>query len=84
MPTIQATWPYWWATFTDRAPAAVYEVGEDAARAAAEKLGAVAAVKTLPYPAAGTKHPDGTPDFCYGRGQCAGRTACPQPYSCTE
>jgi hypothetical protein len=47
-------------------------------------------VKPLPYPAEPSvwklEHPvyGKTPSFCHAPKQCCGRTACPQPYSCTE
>lgn len=47
-------------------------------------------VQTLPYPANPIiwqlDHPIGgkCPAFCHKPNQCAGKTACPQNYSCTE
>ena len=47
-------------------------------------------IKTLPYPANPIiwqfEHPvhGKTPTFCHRPTQCAGHTACPQSYSCTE
>jgi len=78
----EKTWPYWWVRFEDHAPQFVYGVGLVAAREEAAKIGKVKDLRTLPY-AAG-KSPDGAPAFCYKPRECAGRTACPQSYSCTE
>ena len=46
--------------------------------------------QSLPYPSHGCiwRFDDPlhgkTPEFCHGGARCAGRTACPQNYSCTE
>lgn len=48
------------------------------------------AIKPNPYPVTGMiwQFDDPvygvTPPFCWKRGSCVGRTACPQSYSCTE
>jgi hypothetical protein len=78
------SWPYWWATFEGRAPAFIYVRGEAAAREAAATMGNVRDVKTLPYVPMGHKGGPGDLDFCHSPERCAGRTACPQSYSCTE
>lgn len=83
MNTVQDGWPYWWATFEGRAPAFIHAPGVAAARDAASKIGPVIDVKTLPYVPMGNKV-EGQLDFCHSPRRCAGHTACPQSYSCTE
>jgi hypothetical protein len=82
IPRWRAEYPYWWVTFEAGAARFIYAKGEDAAREAAAKLGTVKEIKTLPYPSSAS--PDGTPAFCHKPNFCAGHTACPQSYSCTE
>lgn len=88
-----------WLTFTDGTEASCQGESEFDAKQIAEKLTGkkVAggkyrdiAAKPLPYPSIGCiwvfDHPvDGKcPQFCFGGKKCAGKTACPQSYSCTE
>lgn len=80
---VKESWPYWWATFEGRGPTFIHADGEATARAKASEIGPVVDVKTLPYVPTGHKV-EGTLDFCHSPRQCAGHTACPQSYSCTE
>jgi hypothetical protein len=89
----------YWLTFTDGTEQSCQGQTEYDAKQIAEKLtGKTVAggqfkdfsIKSLPYPSEGCvwkfEHPihGKTPSFCYGGKKCAGRTACPQNYSCTE
>ncbi|HQR98125.1 MULTISPECIES: hypothetical protein [unclassified Polaromonas] len=88
-----------WITFTDGSQACSQGQSEYDAKAIAEKLTGKTVgggkyqnfdMKPLPYPAEPVvwrfEHPlhGKTPTFCHAPKQCAGRTACPQNYSCTE
>jgi len=74
-----------WVTFLDGKKAVCIETTSAAeARAIGDAMGKVREVKTLPYPAEPRTHPTDCPSFCYRPNDCAGRTACPQRYSCTE
>lgn len=76
---------YFWVTFTDRRAGCIDATTIDEAKVKAATFGTVKEVKTNPYPALPRlgEH-DACPPFCYMAGQCAGKTACPQNYSCTE
>lgn len=89
----------YWLTFTDGSKGYCQGGSEFDAKQIAEKLTGkkVAggeyrdiAAKSLPYPANPViwqlDHPVSgkCPTFCHAPNQCAGRTSCPQSYSCTE
>lgn len=88
-----------WLTFTDGSRACCQGVNEYDAKTIAEKLTGKTvaggkykdiAAKTLPYPAHPCiwqlNHPvrGECPLFCTRPDECAGKTSCPQRYSCTE
>lgn len=88
-----------WLTFTDGSRACCEgENAYDAKRIAEKLTGKTVAggefkdfaAKPLPYPAKPViwqlDHPVNgkCPDFCYSPRKCAGHTACPQPYACSE
>jgi hypothetical protein len=88
-----------WLTFTDGTNGYCQGSNEFDAKQIAEKLtGKIVAggtyrdiaAKPLPYPATPIiwqlDHPlnGKCPAFCFKPEQCAGSTACPQNYSCTE
>jgi len=88
-----------WLTFTDGSTGSCQGESEFHAKSIAEKLSGkkVAggeyqniAAKPLPYPAEGCiwRFDDPVngqcPTFCHEPRKCAGRTSCPQRYSCTE
>jgi hypothetical protein len=78
--------PYW-VTFSGSVKAGCIEAfSEAAAKEQADKLGTVATLKRIPYPAnprLSESHSD-CPPFCHSPRQCQGRTACPQSYACSE
>lgn len=84
----------YWVRFETGKTMCVEEKDEAAARARAEAVGPVQSLRTLPYPARPRLEPyetwewDGrtitTPELCHSPNQCAGRTACPQRYACSE
>lgn len=89
----------YWLTFTDGTEQSCQGESEYDAKLIAEKLTGKTvaggkyqdiAAKPLPYPSTGCiwrfEHPvyGATPSFCHVGKGCAGRTACPQNYSCTE
>lgn len=76
---------YFYATFTDRAAGCIDAETLDEAKVKAAAFGTVKEVKSNPYPTSNRlgEHDD-CPPFCYKPGACAGKTACPQNYSCTE
>lgn len=89
----------YWITFTDGSSGYCEGVSEFDAKQIAEKLTGKTVgggpwkdftMKSLPYPAKPViwqlDHPvtGKCPDFCHSPKQCAGKTACPQRYSCTE
>jgi len=88
-----------WLTFTDGTSASCQGDSPFDAKQIAEKVSgktvggekyAETHIKALPYPADPCiwkfEHPchGETPSFCFKPSQCKGKTACPQPYSCTE
>ena len=77
-----------WADFKDGTAGYVCAESEDAAFKLAGELShkTVRQVRTLPYPAQPhlNEPTHGCPDFCYSPKQCAGRTACPKSYACSE
>jgi len=88
-----------WLKFTDGTSQSCQGESEYHAKLIAEKLTGKTvdggkyqdiSAKPLPYPSEGCiwlfDDPchGKTPAFCYAPEQCAGRTACPQNYSCTE
>lgn len=90
--------PYW-LTFTDGSEACCEGSSECDAKVIAEKLTGKTvaggqyrdiAAKLLPYPAKPIiwqfDHPVSgkCPPFCFSPKQCAGRTACPKSYACSE
>ena len=89
----------YWLTFKDGTSQSCQGESDYHAKLIAEKLTGkkVAggdyrdiAAKPLPYPSIGCiwRFDDPlrgkTPEFCHGGKQCAGHTACPKNYSCTE
>lgn len=77
----------YWVKFEGRSPACVEASShEEAMRIGSEHGGAKAiSAVSLPYPALPRLGPKGDcPSFCYRPEQCAGRSCCPQDYSCTE
>lgn len=73
-----------WVEFEGR-PAACLEGTEAEVRVRAAALGTVKSVKPLPYPAEPRPGPRGScPSFCWQPAKCAGFTACPRPYACSE
>lgn len=83
--------PSYWIDFTSKPSGCVHASSPDAAKTiATEKVGEVKAVRVLPYQAEPqiTKFIDPkygeVPAFCFEPRKCAGRTSCPQNYSCTE
>ncbi len=82
----------YWVKFADGTAGCIETTaGQNPAVVAANATGRiVASVATLPHPAEPRlnkiEHPKhgASPSFCYRPEQCKGRTACPQPYSCTE
>lgn len=81
-----------WLTFIDGTEASCQGESEYDSKLIAEKLTGkkVTATKPLPYPSHGCiwifDHPvyGKTPEFCFTGKKCAGKTACPSNYSCTE
>lgn len=88
-----------WLKFTDGTSASCQGDSAYDARQIAEKVSGKSVVGgkfdaseilPLPYPAEPSvwkfDHPcyGKTPSFCFKPSQCKGKTACPQPYSCTE
>lgn len=83
-----------WVVFKRGSALCVEGPTEAAAKERAETIGPVHSIRTLPYPAEPRMDPPETytengvaraiPPFCFRPEQCAGRTACPQRYSCTE
>ena len=88
-----------WITFTDGSTGYCQGSSEFDAAKIAEKLTGKKVgggpykdftMKSLPYPANPViwqlDHPvyGKCPAFCFKPNQCAGKTACPQSYSCTE
>lgn len=81
-----------WLKFNERGPGCVEAKNEQAAAAIAKEITGfdASSVQDLPYPANPriNKHIDlkygECPSFCFAPNQCAGRTSCPQRYSCTE
>ena len=89
----------YWITFTDGTTGYCEGANEyDAAKIAEKITGKTVGggpwkdftMKRLPYPASPViwqlDHPVNgkCPTFCFKPNQCAGKTACPQNYSCTE
>ena len=79
---------YWWIRCTSLGGVCVQAKTEAEAKAVLteDEQSRIQSVQTLPYPAKPYRNQgdDTTPEFCYKPNQCAGRTACPQNYSCTE
>lgn len=89
----------YWIIFTDGSTGycegqSEYDAVKIAEKITGKKVGggpiANFTMKPLPYPAKPViwqfDHPvhGTTPDFCHSPQQCAGRTACPQRYACTN
>lgn len=90
---------YYWLTFTDGTQGCCQGASEYDAKRIAEKLTGKKVkggdyqnieAKVLPYPATPViwqlDHPVSgqCPAFCHSPRQCAGKTACPQSYACSE
>jgi hypothetical protein len=78
--------PYW-VEFDSRAAVCVEATDpiEATSLAVAETKASVVKVRVLPYPAEPRVGERGDcPSFCYRPRECAGRTACPQAYACSE
>lgn len=75
-----------WATFKGRKSGCIEASSESEARVQAEKLGAVATISKLPYPAVPrlSELKSDCPDFCYSPAECQGRGSCPKRYACSE
>ncbi len=88
-----------WITFTDGSQACCQGENPFDAKVIAEKLTGKTvgggqyrdfSMKELPYPAKpiiwSFDHPVNgrCPEFCYSPAKCAGQTACPQSYACSE
>lgn len=88
----------YWITFTDGTKGYCEGVNAYDAKIIAEKLTGKTVggekykpdIPRLPYPARPViwqlDHPVNgkCPAFCFKPNECKGKTACPQPYSCTE
>ncbi len=84
----------YWVQFENRAALCIEGSDEAAVRVRAEAVGWVTSVRRLPYPARPRLEPfetwefNGraviTPEFCHSPNRCAGHTACPQSYACSE
>lgn len=89
----------YWVTFTDGTSGyceggSEYDCMQIAEKVSGKKVGGGPwkdfTMKRLPYPANPViwqfDHPVSgkCPTFCHAPRECAGRTACPQNYSCTE
>ena len=79
--------PYW-AKFEGRGPACVEAYSPEAAIKMGERLTGrkVLSVESLPYPASPRISPEKSrcPEFCYSPDACAGHTACPKQFACSE
>ena len=79
--------PYW-VTFVGRDPACVEARSEPEAGGLARVITgmAVTLVRRLPYPAEPriAKVRMATPSLCWQPEKCAGHTACPRDYACSE
>lgn len=82
-----------WITFKGRSSACIQADDEASAVVEAATITGceVTRCHRLPYPASPRLNEpinpntgEVTPDFCYKPGECAGRSSCPQNYSCTE
>ncbi len=75
----------WWIIFSDGKTSRCFEGARDDVLARAQAIGAVASIAVLPYPADPREAPmSQCPSFCYSPAKCAGRTACPKSYACSE
>jgi len=75
-----------WVTFTNRQASVCVEASSvEAARIVASEVGPVDQVRDLPYPASPRLGAQSDcPAFCYAPDTCAGRSACPKSYACSE
>lgn len=82
-----------WIEFDDRASATIEveahhpptKADYDAAETAAGAFGKVKRSNVIPYPREPRIGEKSTcPSFCYGKGECLGKTACPNRYACSE
>jgi hypothetical protein len=77
----------YWVTFNGATkPGCIEAVSEAEARAQAEKIGELATLNTLPYPANPrlSESKGECPSFCYTPSQCQGRTSCPKVPACDD
>lgn len=75
-----------WLTFPSSGQACVNAEGVEAAKAKGLELTGEEPTdcKGIPYPATPELNPGECPPFCYTPRQCAGRSACPKDYACSN
>ena len=75
-----------WVKFEGRESACVEAADSEAALALATELTGKKAVscQPIPYPASPQLNAGRCPPFCYTPQQCAGRSACPKDYACSN